>query len=65
MNEKGYVEELSGLAEVRRSYLILQSLSSGVTLTPKQVQRTAEEALSRIDWSDEEVVEEEGEGEMI
>ena len=44
LNEKGYVEELSGL---------------------KEVQRAAEAAAADIEWSEEDEIQEEGDGEMI
>jgi ubiquitin-like modifier-activating enzyme ATG7 len=44
LNEKGWVEEMSGLAEV---------------------QRKAEAAAEELEWDDEGVLEDEGEGELI
>ncbi|KAI9818295.1 MAG: Autophagy protein 7 [Thelocarpon impressellum] len=59
LNEKGYVEELSGLAEVG-----LHTMGKAV-LTSSQVQRTAESAAADIDWDEGDAGEDEGEGEMI
>ena len=62
LNEKGYVENLSGLAEVFFSGSVINI----DTLTDtKQVQRTAEKALADVEWSDEGDPEEEGDGEIV
>lgn len=61
LNEKGFVEDLSGLTAVRVSAIVnLQPLKK------RQVQRAAEKALAEMEWSDEgDSAEDEGEGELI
>lgn len=61
LNERDYVEDLSGLTEVRSEEEMV------VLITDiNQVQKAAEKALADMEWSDEEGdAEEEGEGEML
>ncbi|KAL8840935.1 MAG: hypothetical protein Q9170_001128 [Blastenia crenularia] len=62
LNEKGYVEQLSGLAEVNLDTLILCLHNAD----DQQVQRTAEKALATMEMSDDsDVVEEDGEPEIV
>ena len=62
LNEKGFVEDLSGLAEVK--IMSLPNAQNHKTDAP-QVQRSAEKALADMEWSDGGEDEEEGEGEII
>ena len=69
LNEKGYVEELSGLAEVRHSASISVQRSKVIPMAKfVQVQHSAERALADIELIDEGDAEEgegEGEGQVI
>ena len=61
LNERDYVEELSGLKEVSvpgRSCLSIHAKED-------QVQRTAEKAAAELDFDDDEMDGEDGEGEII
>ena len=61
LNERDYVEELSGLKEVslsRQECLLTQAEED-------QVQRLAEKAAAELDFDDDEMEGEEGEGEKI
>lgn len=67
LNEKGYVEELSGLAAVSSPYPKpyephCVEITQMVNLV--QVQRAAEKAMAEVEWSDDGSGEE-GEGELI
>ena len=62
MNDKGYVEELSGLLEVRVIAHFLKMKSPW--LTTFQVQRAAEKASVDLEWSDD-GEDDDGDGEMI
>lgn len=64
LNEGGYVEELSGLAEVsRNTSRIIPRLPS---IDTDQVQRTAEEAAADVQWDDDdEIGEDDGDAEVI
>ena len=61
MNEKYYVEELSGLAEVNsgRFWKFLYFAY------PLQVQREAEKAMANVEWSDDGDEADDGDGELI
>ena len=45
LNERGYVEEVSGLAQVRTGLCILLEPTNGV-----KIQRDAEKAAAEVDW---------------
>lgn len=62
LNEKGFINDLSGLAEVRMSSVLIHYKTDA-----PQVQRSAEKALAEMEWSEDEGEEneEEGEGEII
>ena len=62
LNEKGYIEDLSGLAEVSN---LLNIIRHGISTDESKVQRMAEKALADMELSDEGSQEEEGEGEII
>ena len=61
MNERCYVEELSGLAEVTfRCYWKLRYFAY-----PLQVQREAEKAMANVEWRDDGDEADDGDGELI
>ena len=62
LNEKGYVEEVSGLADVS---FFNASKDRAPRAKRNQVQRAAEMAAADVEWDDEVEAEEEGEGEIV
>ncbi len=64
LNERGYVEELSGLAEVGTP-ATLKILTSQKADVVGQVQRAAEKAETEIDWEEESEMGDPEEGELI
>ncbi|KAL9633554.1 MAG: hypothetical protein Q9164_004632 [Protoblastenia rupestris] len=62
LNEKSYVEELSGLAEVNAASVIVVRLLSAKY---KQVQRAADRAMAEMEFDDEDALEGDEEVELI
>lgn len=52
LNEQGFVEELSGLAQVSNEFYM--DVAICIELKSCQVQRSAERALADLEWSEEE-----------